>query len=154
MKRGGWQARAAAITAAMLGVEPDAGVGLAGGLPQAWHEAVSRGLDAEVVGRIARVTGWTPAEVCEAAALPVPRMSGGGRLDRLESERVARVAWIAGIALVAVDGAHDGRRWFASWTRVEFDVLGGRTPFELMQTLPGALWLRDTLDAWLRGVPR
>ena len=152
--QGGWEARANGITAAMLGVEPSAGVGLAGGWPQAWHEAVSRGLDAEVVGRIARVTGWTPAEVCEVAALPSSRASGTGHLGGLESERVVRVAWIAGIALVAVDGAHDGRRWFAAWTRVEFDVLGGRAPFELMRTLPGAMWLRQALEAWLRGAPR
>ena len=148
-----WQERAASVTAAMLGVEPNAGVGFEGGWPQAWHEAVTAGLDAGVVRRIARVTGWTPDLVCEVAGLSARRSDGVGRLDPLESERVARLAWIAGIALVAVDGHHGGRDWFASWAQMEFPVLDGHAPIELMCTLPGALWLRDALEAWLRGVP-
>ena len=149
-----WQTRAAAITATMLGLEPDADEGCAGGWPQAWHEAASSGLDAGVVSRIARVTGWTPTRVCEVAGLPTRRSSGVGRLDALESERVVRLAWIAGIALVAVDGNHGGEAWFAAWSRIEFPVLDGHAPIELMGTLPGAMWLRDELEAWLRGVPR
>lgn len=149
-----WETRAAAITATMLGLDPDADEDCVGGWPQAWHEAVTSGLDAGVVGRIARVTGWTPDLVCEVAGLPARRRDGAGRLNLLESERVARLAWIAGIALVAVDGNHGGRDWFAAWAQMAFPVLGEHAPIELMGTLPGALWLRDALDAWLRGVPR
>lgn len=148
-----WQHRAAAITVAMLGMEPDAAAGLAGGWPQAWHAAARAGLDAAVVDRIARVTGWTPAQVCDVAALPEWRSKGRGRLDALESDRIVRVAWISAIALVAVDGAHGGQRWFAEWTHITFDQLDGHTPVELMQTTLGAMWLRDALKPWLRGAP-
>lgn len=149
-----WESRAAAITAAMLGVAPNANVSKSGGWQQAWHEATTAGLDVAVIQRIARVTGWTPEDVCSVAVVPACRCSGAGTLDPLESERVARVAWIAGVALVAVDGSHAGRRWFAEWTRTSFASLDGHAPITLMQTTAGSLWLRNALDAWLSGAPQ
>lgn len=153
-KENGWEKRANAITAAMLGVEPTADVGLAGGWPQAWHEAITAGLEAAVVGRIARVTGWTPEDVCEVAALPARRTSGMGHLDPLESERVCRLAWGAAAALLALDSTGLGRDWFPLWSEQAFDTLGGFTPRQAMSTLPGCLWLREALQTWLPSTPR
>lgn len=148
-----WDARTAAIVASMLGLEPDAGRERTGGWPQALHEAVSAGLDASVVGRIARLTGWTPEEVCQVADLPSSRATGMGHLDRLQSERACRVGWIAAVALVALDGSQLGQHWYAEWSRRRYETLDGRTPKELMASLPGSIWLRDALDTWLHGIP-
>ena len=115
------------------------------------EQVVAIGLPAEVVRHLADSTGATLRELQEITLIDRStfsrRMKQHARLKVDESDRIARVARVAALAMDAL-GRDEGLRWL----REPNAALGSRVPLEMLGTDAGARQVEQVIGRIEHGV--
>lgn len=88
------------------------------------------------------------SEVAGIASSTLSRRRQHGHFDQNESERLLRLARIAGRAVDVLEGSENARRWLTEPAR----ALGGETPLGFADTEPGAREVEHLLGRIEHGV--
>lgn len=105
------------------------------GLPVGVYDEIKRVLD---------VTDQHAAALLHLSPRTVGRRREVGRFQVDESDRVARLARVVELALVAFDGDEEAAR---TWFKSPHALLRNETPLEHVDTEPGARAVEDILNA-------
>lgn len=98
------------------------------------RERLAHGLSRQAFDRLRRMTDIGTEQLAAAIAVPMRTLARRKVFKADESERLLRVAAAFQHTLEALEDLDAARRWFVTPKR----ALGGRTPFELSDTGPGA----------------
>lgn len=119
---------------------------------EALAAAVDQGLPARA---LTELQGWLGlSQTALARVLSIPertlhrRLRAKGRLPLSESERVARFGRLYHLAVRTLGSPERARAWLASKPK----AFGGRTPFEIATTEPGARVVEQLLGRIEHGV--
>ncbi|MGN4108152.1 antitoxin Xre/MbcA/ParS toxin-binding domain-containing protein [Burkholderia gladioli] len=115
--------------------------------PLSQRRAIADGFDATIVERVAReLLDISIQALLRALSLPTStiqrKITRGGRLSLVESDRVARVLYVLGYA-TEVFGARD---LAAQWMTRAHSELDGLKPVEVLDVQPGYDRVRDLLN--------
>ena len=138
----GWQA-----TANALGGAEVLGVGASSGA--AFVQRIEQGLPKKAVARFKSYSRFSDAEIAEV----IPRrtlttLKHSRRLSVEQSDRFARMAWIATLARRVFGEADDAKAWLLSPNA----ALGGESPLRMLRTESGAHLVASVLTRIEHGV--
>jgi len=106
--------------------------------------AIREGFPQKVVERVMHSASITLVELAvtlDLSTRSLQRRRGEGRLARIESDRLYRLARIVALAKHYLGSAQLGTRWLKTPNR----ALGGKTPLESIDTEPGARAVENIL---------
>ena len=121
--------------------------------PMSQRRAIAEGFDALIIERVARELLGVPVQsLLSALSLPsstiLRKIAKHDRLSQSESDRVARVLYVLGLA---TDLFEDGER-AAAWMNRANAELDGLKPLEVLDVQPGYDRVRDILNRAQFGV--
>ncbi|TGN99091.1 DUF2384 domain-containing protein [Burkholderia sp. USMB20] len=121
--------------------------------PMSQRRAIAEGFDAVIIERVARELLGVPVQtLLSALSLPsstiLRKIAKHDRLSQGESDRVARVLYVRGLATELFE---DGER-AAAWMNRANAELDGLKPLEVLDVQPGYDRVRDILNRAQFGV--
>lgn len=136
--------RQARLAAAMLGLETQSDL--------QWALAIRQGFPVKAIDLLIRQSGLTNVELAQILGVPhgaLDRQEQGKALSQMESEHLLRLA--STLALAA--DTFDDMTVAMSWMRSPHPEISNLSPLSLLDTAPGAQFVRRMLASMAYGIP-